>query len=139
MFYDLMDSKGMARNAEDDEARAARELAEEDEALAAVHAAKMREAQERLDKLKRSKPQPRPLPTQTPAPLRPLASPFPLLQASRVARMDRDLPRPAETQEELQRAPTSPCSKRLALDDAQIRFVVSALAFCLFLFFTPIE
>jgi len=129
----------MERNVEDGVTRVARELAEEDEALAAVHAAKMREAQERFDMLKRSMPQPRQLPTHAPAPLRPLASTFPLLQASRVARMDRGLPRPAEAQEELQRAPTSPCPKRLARTDAEVRFVVSALAFCLFLLFTSFE
>ena len=83
------------REAEDaDDAQAERDRVEAEEALTAVHASQMRDLQERLSAARRAKAQRRPLPPPTPTPPRPLVPPFPLLTESRVARMDKRLPRP---------------------------------------------
>jgi hypothetical protein len=104
-------------------AQAARERAEEDDALAAVRAFEMQTLQERLSAARRAKAQHRPLPRSTPAPLRPLTSQFPLLTASRGARMDKRLPRPPEEPEGLQPAPPPP-DQRPARRDAESGLVV---------------
>jgi hypothetical protein len=96
------------REAEDADAQAARDRVEEEEALAAVHASQMQDLQGRLSAARRAKAQRRPLPPPAPPPRTPLASPLPLLTASRVARMDKRLPRPAVGSEGLQPAAPSP-------------------------------
>jgi hypothetical protein len=115
------------REVEDAEAQAARDRVEEDEALALVHASQIQDLRGRLSAAKRAKAQRRTLPPPTPAPLRPLASPFPLLTTSRVARMDKRLPRPAEGPEGLQPAPPSPDARRPAREDAGSGLVVRVL------------
>ena len=104
-------------------AQAARERAEEDDALAAVRAFEVRTLRERLSAARRAKAQHRPLPRSTPAPLRPLTSPFPLLTASREARMDTRIPRLPEEPEGLQAAPP-PSDPRTARRDAESGLVV---------------
>jgi hypothetical protein len=112
------------REVEDADAQAARDRVEEEEALAAVHASQMQDLQGRLSAARHAKAQQRPLPPPTPASLRPLASPFPLLTKSRVARMDKRLPRPAEGPEGLQPAAPSPDVGRPAREDAGSGLVV---------------
>jgi hypothetical protein len=109
---------------EDADAQAARDRVEEEEALAAVHASQMQDLQGRLSAARRAKAQRRPLPPPAPAPLRPLDPPFPLLTASRVARMDTRLPRPAVEPEGLQPAAPSPDVGRPAREDAGSGLVV---------------
>jgi hypothetical protein len=122
----LADVEEEAREAEDAEAQAERDRIGEEEALAAVHASQMQELRERLNEIRRAKAQRllRPATAPTPTPLRPLAPSCPLLTASRVARMDRRLPRPLEEPAGLQPAPPSPDARRPAREDAGSGLVV---------------
>jgi hypothetical protein len=112
------------REAEDVDAQAERDRVEEEEALTAVHVSKMRDLRERLSAARRAKAQRRPLPRPTPTPPRPLVPPFPLLTESRVARMDKRLPRPVTRPEGLQPAAPSPNVGRPARENAGSDLVV---------------
>jgi hypothetical protein len=122
----LADVEGEEREAEAAEAQAARDRIGEEEALAAVHASQVQELQERLSAMRRAKAQRllRPAPAPTPTPLRPLAPSYPLLTASRLARMDKRLPRLPEELEGPQPAPPSPDARRPAREDAGSGLVV---------------
>jgi hypothetical protein len=122
----LADVEEEAREAEDAEAQAERDRVGEEEALAAVHASQMQELQGQLSEMRRAKAQRliRPATAPTPTPLRPLAPSCPLLTASRVARMDRRLPRPLEEPAGLQPAPPSPDAGRPARESAGSGLVV---------------
>jgi len=122
------------REAEDADAQAERDRVEEEEALTAVHTSLMRDLQERLSATRRAKAQRRPLPPPAPAPLRPLVAPFPLLTASRVARMDKRLPRPVMGPEGLQPAAPSPDVRRPAWEDAGSDLVVRVFSLSLIVF-----
>jgi hypothetical protein len=74
-------------------ASAERKRVEAEMELAAVHDAKMKALRERFSAVKRTTA--RSPPRRAPTPPRPLAPPFPLLTVSRLARMNKRLPRPA--------------------------------------------
>jgi hypothetical protein len=112
------------REAEDADAQAERDRVEAEEAVIAVHASQMRDLQGRLSAARRAKAQRRPLPPPTPTPPRPLVPPFPLLTESRVARMDKRLPRLVEMPEGPQPAAPSPNVRRPGREDAGSDLVV---------------
>jgi hypothetical protein len=132
----LADVEKEEREAEDAEAQAARDRIEEEEALAAVHASQVQELQERLSAMRRAKAQ-RLLstaPAPTPTPLRPLAPSYPLLTASRSARMDKRLARPPEEPGGPQPAPPSPDARRPSQKDAGSGLLVRIHFFSFFFF-----